>query len=59
MSSYIDKEIIQPNTPTAPTVPMAPTPPSSAPTASLGKQTEQDKAEQIVEPVQYYVNTLL
>lgn len=55
MSSYIDKEIKKPNTPVAQTVPMAPTPPPSEPTSSLGKKTEQDKAEQIVEPVQYYV----
>ena len=55
MSSYIDKEIQKPNTPVAQTVPMAPTPPPSEPTASLAKPTEQDKAEQIVEPVQYYV----
>lgn len=55
MSSYIDKEIIKPNTPIAQTVPMTPTPPPSEPTASLAKPTEQDKAEKIVEPVQYYV----
>ena len=55
MSSYIDRDIIKPNTPVAQSVPMAPTPPPTEPTASLGKQTDQDKAEQVVEPVQYYV----
>ena len=48
MSSYIDKEIKKPNTPVAQTVPMAPTPPPIEPTSSLGKKTEQDKAEQIM-----------